>query len=526
MKNTIQTSTPIGSRIIEVVVYLSGAQITRTGSLLTKEGVQKLIFEKLPAGLKPESIQVSAGNGVIIRSVEHAVNHFQSADYSEEITILKKRLDDLTRERQRENNKIKLGTLEENLFSENIRLAGKESGLTADNLKAAVLFYNERMASVQGTRMACEQRIEELDREISAVKAHLGGYSNKRPDPVSEITVTVVADKEIAADITVSYFVYNASWQPSYDIRAKGSTGDIDLHYKANVSQSTGENWDEVRLTLSTGNPNVGGNCPELQPWYLDFQRQRLVDSKKTLQQFQQFNMARTTAESCDDEAVEECMAAAQIDEVAPVTITESVTSVEYNIKAPYTVASGDGGQDVEITVHSLPAKYRYYSIRKLEREVFLLAAASGWEHLNLIAGEASVFFENRYVGKTMIDPRRADESIDLPLGVDKSVMVTRVRGKEFTAKTLVGGSVKQTRQWELTARNLKTVPIDIEVLDQVPVSVNKQITVDAAEISGAEMDKDTGILTWKFTLKPAESKSMAVKYVVTSPKNTTVLLD
>ena len=320
----------------------------------------------------------------------------------------------------------------------------------------------------------------------------------------------------------MTYFVTDANWIPSYDIRAKDVDSDIALNYKAKVSQRSGENWDEVKLTLSTGNPRSGGVCPELNPWYIDF----YVEPRPN--QYQSFNakvaskemerMARSESE-CDE------VCAMKLEE-APVTVTQSVTSVEYSITAPYSIASGDGGQDVEIITHSLPAKYRYYSIRKLEKEVFLLASVSGWEHLNIIAGEASIFFENRYVGKSFIDPRRAEDKMDLSLGVDKSVVVTRIRGKDFTEKTFTGGNMKQSRQWELTARNLKTVPIDIELLDQIPVSVNKQIVVEATEISGAELDKDKGILKWKFTLKPASSKAMNVKYTVTYPKNMTVYLD
>jgi len=523
MKNITQNSTAIESQITDVTVYLSGAQVTRSVSISAKKGAHSFVFEKLPVGLTPETIQVSAGDSVVIRSVEHTVNHLQTADHTEEITALQKQLDELNRKRKHENNQIELGQFEENILFENIRPSENNPGFKAEELKSSVLFYNERMAEIRETRMTCEQKLEEIEQEISVIQLQLGGFSGRRSDPVSEITVTVAADADTDTEVTLSYFVHNASWQPFYDIRAKDATSDIALHCKASVSQNTGENWDEVKLTLSTGNPSVGGDCPDLKPWYIDFHREVMIDH-----QFQQFNAMPAAKETpmlemvCKTIAMDEC-----VDSIKPaVTVTQSTTSVEYNIKAPYAIASGDGGQDVEIVTHNLPAKYRYYSVRKLEREVFLLAAVSGWEHLNLIAGEASIFFENRYVGKTHIDPRRADEAIDLSLGVDKSVIVTRVRGKDFTAKTLTGGSVKQTRQWELTVRNLKTNSIDIEVLDQVPVSVNKQIVVDILEISGAEMDKDTGILTWKLTLEPAEAKSMAVKYVVTSPKNDTVLLD
>ncbi|MCL2653600.1 MAG: DUF4139 domain-containing protein [Propionibacteriaceae bacterium] len=527
MKNATQPTITIESRITDVTVYLSGAQVTRAGNLPVKAGVQRFLFARLPAELRPESIQVSTDDGVVIHSVEHSVNYLQTVDHTEEIVKLQEKLDDLMRRRQRETDAIELGELEEEFFSQNTKLAGRESGLKADDLKAAVLFYNERMTAIRETRTVCELKIEKLDEEMSAVQSQLGGFDGTQSDPVSEIVVTVGSAEDGAkgAAIALTYFVQSASWRPFYDIRAKDTNSNIALHCKARVSQNTGENWEDVKLTLSSGNPAVGGECPDLKPWYLSFH------SEIRPNQFQQFNampMGRSLSEVPAAPAPiaynERDAGLAALE--SSVTVTESATSIEYNINAPYSIASGDGEQDVEVTVHSLPAKYRYFSVRKLEREVFLVAAVSEWEHLNLIAGDASIFFENRYVGTTHIDPRRASDTFDLSLGVDKSVVVTRVRGKDFVANTLVGSNVRQTRQWELTARNLKTVPIDVEVLDQVPVSADKQITVDTAEISGAELNKDTGILTWKFTLDPAESRSMAVKYVVTSPKNMTVLLE
>jgi uncharacterized protein (TIGR02231 family) len=473
----------------------------------------------------------------VINSVEHTINHLQEADHSEEITALKEQLKDLERRFHRENNQIELGTLEEKMFAKNMDLAGSESGLKADELKAAVLFYNERMAAIREIRMACQERIEDLNKQIAAAKAQLGSFnrSRTRPDPVSEVTVTIEAGVETTQTLTLSYFIRNAGWQPSYDIRAKDASGDIALHYKAKIKQASGENWENVKLTLSTGNPAINAACPELRPWYLDLPkpvpllkymasntRNRGL-SKETLEEdaLEPMDMAMMSA------AEAPMAAGAFTSEPEPAAaVSESVTSAEYNLTASYTIASGDDGQDVGISTHSLAAQYRYFSVSKLEREVFLLAAVSDWEHLHLIAGEASIFFENRYVGRTTLDPRRAEETFDLSLGTDKSVIVTRERGKDLTGKTLVGGSIKQTRQWELSARNLKPYSIEIELKDQVPVSVNKQISVNVTETTGADMDAETGILTWRFSLQPAEAKTMTVKYVVTSPKDTPLYLE
>jgi len=205
---------------------------------------------------------------------------------------------------------------------------------------------------------------------------------------------------------------------------------------------------------------------------------------------------------------------------------TESGTSVEFALPVPYTVLSSNNGKSVDILTHELKAGYKYKSIRKLEKDVFLIAEVEDWEHLNLLAGNANVFFEDKYVGETLIDPRRASEGLTISLGRDKNIIVTRTRGKDFTAGSGIGSSVKVSREWVLTVKNLRKQKIDIILEDQIPVSANKSITVDAVTVSGAEYDKDKGKLVWKLALAPAESRSLNVKYVVTYPKNKTVILE
>jgi uncharacterized protein (TIGR02231 family) len=205
---------------------------------------------------------------------------------------------------------------------------------------------------------------------------------------------------------------------------------------------------------------------------------------------------------------------------------TESAASVEYTLPVPYTVLSSENGKSVDILTHELKAEYLYKCVRKLEKDVFLVADVKDWAHLNILAGKANVFFEDKYVGEITIDPRRAEEGLRISLGRDKNIIVTRVRGKDYTAAAMIGSSTKASREWTITAKNLRKQRIDIIIEDQIPVSANKGITVDAVTVSGAEHDKETGKLTWKFALDPAGSKTFPVKYAVTYPKNKTVILE
>jgi len=514
------------SKITDVTVYLSGAQITRQARLEPSDGVSELIFENLTCTLQPESLQVSAADSdnITILSVEHKINYLKQADKSDEIGALQAELKELTEQVAVQESELLLCDFEQVFFETNKDLSGSETGLKASELKEAVLFYNERMAEIVKKRVLCDKTIEELQGKISMINHQLGSFANIQQIPVSEVVVKISAKTSEPANLMLSYYVPSAAWLPSYDIRAKDVSSPILLHYKATVSQNTNESWEDVKLTLSTGNPSINGECPDLKPWYIDFYTEPRVSQPP---QFNAAPMMKKAFETRSMEILECC----KIDELSIVpepsaSVNESLTCVEYVVNELYSIRSGDGGQSVDIITHLLPATYRYFSVRKMEKEVFLLASVRDWERLNLIAGEASIFFENRYVGKTFIDSRKADEEISLSLGVDKTVMVTRVKGKDFTEKNLTGSSVKQTRQWELTVRNLKDTPIEIKVLDQIPVSLNKQITVDAAEISGAELNKDNGILTWELTMEPTSVHKISVKYIVTQPKNTTVVLD
>ena len=512
----------LDSEISDVIVYLSGAQVTRKVAVQLESGSTLLKFGMLPISLIPQSIQVLAEEGVTIQSVEHKINYLAKAQDKEEIEKLKTELENLNDKKIYEESLLKLCDHEKQFLLSNSNLAGKNTGLLTNELKSAAEFFSEKMGEINIKRIETNKALTKLDDEIEKISKELGIYSSPKSTPVSEVIVNV-SSVGIKTDVSLSYYVNNASWNPYYDIRAKDINSNIQLVYKASVYQNTNEDWNDVNLTLSTTSPSYGGICPDLKPWYINFEKPALRSNPQARNKMTLTNIS-IESEFSREETLELYDKKSPPNQLAEVK--ESMTSVEYTIKIPTSISSGQDPQNVDITTHSLPAKYHYFSVRKLEKEVFLLAAVRDWENLNLIAGEANIFFENRYIGKTYIDPRRAEEEMEFSLGSDKSVIVTRVRGKNYTEKTLILGNTKNTRQWELTVRNLKSHVINIKILDQIPVSINSQILVDVHEISGADYDKDTGILTWNLNIEPASSKSITVKYTVSHPKDKPVLLE
>ncbi|MCL2031720.1 MAG: DUF4139 domain-containing protein [Methanomassiliicoccaceae archaeon] len=518
----------MASEITQAVVYLSGAQITRTRTFKLKSGTNKVAFGDLPLDMNGRSITASSDGKCFVQSVSHSTVYAKTEN--KRISELYAKLEKLKGELSIERSMFGVLTEEENLIRKNAQTPDGKT-FRSEDMKDAVLFFRERMASLCGEKFESQKKIEKLSYEISKIESQIGADDRGRRR--SQVEIEVHCDGDTESELTISYFIHNARWIPYYDIRVKDIGSPLSLASKAIVYQNTGEDWNNIDIILSTGNPSLSGNLPDLRPWYIDFYVPYAPEPSpewNTAYQAAPSMRLRKSAEMpvCADLCVEECASdALTVKPAAPLAVqTESVASVEYTLPVPYTVLSSETGKTVDILTHELKASYQYRCVRKLEKDVFLVAEVKDWTHLNLLAGNANVFFEDKYVGEIHVDPRKAEEGLRISLGRDKNIIVTRVRGKDYTSTSTMGSSAKASREWTINARNLRKQDIDITIEDQIPVSANKDITVDAVNVSGAELDKETGKLTWKFTLSPADSKVLSVKYMVTYPKNRTVILE
>jgi uncharacterized protein (TIGR02231 family) len=168
---------------------------------------------------------------------------------------------------------------------------------------------------------------------------------------------------------------------------------------------------------------------------------------------------------------------------------------------------------------YDLPAFYQYYCVPKIDKDAFLIANIIDWEKYNLLEGEANVFFEDTYVGKTLMDVRYASDTLEISLGRDKNVSVDREKVKDFTDKQFIGSKKEETREWITTVKNNKNQAINMILLDQVPVSTIEEIEVNIQNVSGAKHDIETGEIKWEFELEPSNKKEFELKYSVKYPK-------
>lgn len=209
-----------------------------------------------------------------------------------------------------------------------------------------------------------------------------------------------------------------------------------------------------------------------------------------------------------------------------PTAQVEKQTTVNFEIKTPYTIKSDNKNYTVDIEFYDLPALYQYYCVPKIDKDAFLIAKIIDWEKYSLLEGEANVFFEETYVGKTLLDVRYATDTLEISLGRDKKVSVNREKIKDFTTKQFIGNKKEETRTWKTTVKNNKNQEINMIVLDQVPVSTAEDIEVNVLNISGAKHDLETGELKWEFTLNPVDKRELDLKYSVKYPKYRNLIIE
>lgn len=197
------------------------------------------------------------------------------------------------------------------------------------------------------------------------------------------------------------------------------------------------------------------------------------------------------------------------------VSSTAAKFGYEFEIGHPLTILSDNKPVSCQIGKYKLPTTYAYKGVPKIDKSTFLVADVTGWNELNLIQGEATVFFDNSYVGKTILNPDQQSDTLHLAMGRDNGIHIERKLIKNNTSRRLLGSSKVQTMNWEISIRNARAEQVVISIYDQLPVSRNSSITVTPQELSGGQLDKLNGQVVWKLKLAPGEVKKLSLGYQV-----------
>lgn len=498
----------VASNITNVTVFLNQAQVTRVAKVSLHAGVTNLVFDRVSPYINLNSIQVKTESNVSLLSVSQRNNYLDKENKPKFIVELEDTLEALSYQLSLLSIRKEALVLEKEVMLANKAIGGENAGVKIEDLEDVLVLFRKRTQEI-GEELL---KIKDSEKKLNAVKQkfqlQLDQYNNNE-NSATEILVTVKTLGPVnSTKIEWSYQVSNASWQPFYDVRVKDTKSALQLVSKANITQATGEEWKNVILKLSTANPNENGSKPELQPYYLKY--------RSTYAEVAVMKAPQRKAKVAYEADQEQDAAVAYSAGNAAARQTD--VNIEFAVTSAYTIPSDNNPHQVDLTVSNLNAEYAYGATPKLDKDAFVTAKVSGNDLVNQVSGEANVYFDGTFVGKTYINGTTSDSML-ISLGRDKRIQIQRTLLKDFSSKTFSGSNRKELNTWEISLRNTRKEAVVVVVEDQVPVSTDKEIEVKLISSGNAVYDETTGKLTWVLRLEPEQSQAVKFSFEVKYPK-------
>lgn len=265
------TTPPTDSKIKAVTVFVDGAQITRTVKINLPVGTTEFSFTNLSPYIQENSIQISGLNDASILSINYAINHLSKLNTSDKIEQLKNDMETLGDAILLEDDIISGYQEELNVIKENRTLGNDNIVVSLAKLQEFAAYYRKRITEVNVLINKSQKKKRDFQKEISDINKQLNELNVDDKIQSGEIKAKLHSTSPKELNLIIKYNVKNAGWFPNYDLKAKNINQPVDLHYKAHVYQNTGVIWENVKLTLSTNDPNTNNLKPEMDTKYLNF---------------------------------------------------------------------------------------------------------------------------------------------------------------------------------------------------------------------------------------------------------------
>lgn len=541
-----ETEKTVKSKPEKIVVYTQGAQVHRNASVNLVAGPNILMFTGLENCINASAIQASGNGNFIIADIQHIVHYPElnkakllgDVRYKKLLKHVNDSIQELNYLLEEITAKSDALTMEKNVLLNYNLYKGQSKKDSILLLKDGLTYLREKLFNINTEQLKLKREREKLEAKKLILNERINEVSNELANQNNtgevekvdyRILVHVIADQATLATINLNYYITNAGWTPSYDLRAVSNEQNIKLTYKAQIHQQSGIDWGNVRLVLSTANPNRSYNLPVLSPWYLGYTH---YNYKKLNQKDRYANVPSSINGAYDSEKVATGTAALEdgyaiAKNASDYTIvSENIIETEYEIKLNYNIPSDGKQHFAAILVKDLKTMYRYKSIPKLNNNVYLTAVLPDWEDAITMGGEASIYYDGSYIGATSLVPGGTEDTIQLSLGIDKNIAIKRQKIKDKCYEKLLDNDKVHQYTYEITMKNSRANKIEIEVEDQLPLTQDKTISIERKEVSGAKYDEVTGILTWRSTIQAKDTKKITLVYQIKAPKNMPVAIN
>jgi uncharacterized protein (TIGR02231 family) len=400
--------------------------------------------------------------------------------------------------------------------------------------RTAFAAVGEEVASADSAIRDAERKQRELDREI----ARLEQDRAQKPASKLEVRIELAAAAATKATLRVTYAVRNARWVPLYDARldtgAKDRKPALELVRRAEITQSTGEDWSNVALAVSTVRTARGGNAPDLKSLVVQYPQvprpmaagSAALDYAMPLaapapERSRQFRASGGKGEEPVMEKAAEQQAAADV----------SGFQVVFNIPGRVSLGASEGAKSLRVSTATIAPDLTVRAAPVLDPTAFLEASFKQTEDAPLLPGRVSIYRDGVFVGRGQMAAASKDETVRLGFGADDKIKIERsvLKRNEGSAGLIVTTSKTDERAFKTTVRNGHDFPIRIAIEDQLPVSEHEDIVVEmlpsTTPPTASNIRDKRGVLEWAFEAKAGEVRDINFAWRIRWPKDKGVVM-
>lgn len=519
------------SRIVAVTVFPDRASVVRHADVRLSKGAHTVELAPLPAQVEPESVTAKGvgGTPVTLYGVRLVTKQLEDAQ-DPNAKILEEAIRNVTRRQQQLRN-TKQVLEQERRYLSSIQAASSEQigkdlvtkSPSASDAASLLAFLDASFLKNFERDQEADVELETSSQELDKLRRELEALTQGRYKQETSILVDLEAQQGGAFQLEVSYRVPGAVWQPSYEARAAATADDVELISYGLVRQQTGEDWTDVRLTLSTAKPAMAGSMPELKPWFLrPWEPIRIMPAAEAPAFARKMSALRE--ERADEPAVDRSASAVET-KVAYATVETQGPSVTFTLPKSADIPADWQPHKVPVESQHFKATLAYETTPRLSPYAFLRAKVTNTTDTFYLAGPVSVFLDGAFVATAALKQVAPEETFDLYLGVDERVKVERTPLRERVEVSLLPGLHGKTKSTDYefltTVHNFTGRRLAITVFDQIPVSEREEIIVESVKPLPGEIEKNKeqpGIFHWSLDLAPGQKQELKLSYRVRHP--------
>ncbi|RMG92725.1 MAG: mucoidy inhibitor MuiA family protein [Chloroflexi bacterium] len=522
-------------RITEVVVYPDRARVTAVGKAELTEGVHRLLVDELPLSLEPESVRAGGRGTARVRllGVDVARQHYVETP-AESVRELEARIEELEEQVKALTDEKESWLAHEKymtgLRQETAEFArGLARGRTSIEAQVQLLtFLREQDLKIRAAMRQLDTQIKAYNRELDKLRRELQVVQSARPRERYQAVVEVEVLAAGHFTLSLSYVTGHAGWRPLYDMRlvetaeSNGKSTVLEVTYMAQIIQNTGQDWQDVKLAVSTARPALNQRLPELEPWYIYAHQPhpRMKAMARPVAPMPQ-SMAESAA---PPESVAEPEQVQVAMETAVAEVGSSQTAVTFHISGQTDIPGNGTPRKITMSQFSLPPTIDYLTIPRHTDAVYRRGKVTNITDAPLLAGSVHLFVGEEYIGQNKIEYTPVGGELELLLGVEERIQVER----ELVKREVDRRRLRDRRQikygYKIELHNLLPHTAKIELQDQIPVSRHEEIQVKLEQMSPDPIEiSDLHLINWELALAANEKKIVTYEFYIESPRHLTI---